>query len=692
MVKSKLLIKRKSRLCVLVRLCLIPLILSGNAYAKVDCPVQVLNESMLHTVNTANLSLLVLEDKERKFSVDNIKELSSSRFQESSGSISSVSRSGRLWIRICLTSESKYSDEWLLTLLPAYIESTEVYVEGLPYSDVKKQGVSHPFSNREYDYRAFVYPLNIKGEAVTTVHIKLDFYNRQAADVLLMTDKTFQRFSASEYITYGLYLGMVLLAAVINLIFWYRLRDRSYFLYAMSMILLASFSSITGGYASQFLFFNSNYPVVTLIMVNMNLCFAVFIGFLQSVFQLRRFYSRIYHVSRFYIAIFLVLAILFVLFSGPWLFRLNSIFTGTAIILFLFVSLNALFRHPQLRFYSIAFLPLQAALMLSVLKALGLGGWIPFVDHLPNVGGLVHVVLLNFVLARRAWQAEKDKELAKEELLQKVNAYNRELEIEVKERTEELDRANTELTEEISERAAIEVQLRQALSNEQLALREQKEFIAMVSHEFRSPLAVIDMAAQNLEAQMREPYPEILDRLRRIRNNSGRLTSLINNCLTTDRLASERTFELHTRPVDLCQFMEKLVSREIYQSRVELYLPDGPIISKVDPDLLSIALINVIENALKYSPIESRVLVDVTKHDSQIYIQVQDFGIGIESNSREKVFDKFYRAPNAQFKPGSGLGLYLSRNIMRQHLGTLNLVSSEYNVGCCFQFQWPLED
>ncbi|MBU2886944.1 sensor histidine kinase [Gilvimarinus agarilyticus] len=670
---------------------LVILIMALGTWANAQCPAQILSESMSAAVNTDNLSLLVLEDPARALTIEQVMALPDSRFEQASGNVSSATRGGGLWLRLCLQPDDDAPTEWLLTLLPAYIEHLELYRHGQLITNGKKQGFAYPFSNREYDYRGFVYRLNFTPSALTTYHLKLGFYDQQSTDVMLLTPEKFQRFMAIEYVTYGLYLGMVLLAALINFIFWYRLRDRDYLLYAVSMILLGAFSSISGGYASQFVFSGPNMSVSTLMVLSSALFGATFILFLQGTFRLRTFYRYIYYVTWGYITAFLLTGVFIVVAGWRWLFIASSVITSTFIVVFLFVSLHALIRHRSLRFYAVAFLPLQVALLLLFSKGLGLGGWIPLIDHLPNIGGLIHVVLLNFALARRAWQAEQDKFAAKEALLQQVTTHNLELESKVQARTLDLGCANIALTKEIEQRASIEVKLRESLANEKLALQTQKEFVAMVSHEFRSPLAVIDMVAQNLQIQLSQRFPEVVPRIQRIRNNTERMTILMNNCLTSERLATDGAPDIKIQSVDVCQILERLFAFNFGRGRIELVLPKEAVISEIDPELLAIAWVNVVENALKYSPEDTKILVQLCQTDSQVYLQISDRGPGIDPNLQDKIFDKFYRAPNVQTQPGSGIGLYLAKTIVEQHGGNVTLLPSEgAELGCCFQFQWPV--
>lgn len=649
-----------------------------------------LTPSMAQKVSSNDLSLLVLEDPENNLAIDDVTSLPVSSFISSTGTLSSSMRNGSVWIRLCLIRDSDAPSEWMLVLLPAYLKSIDFYSPQYGYKEARSQGFSLPYQNRENDYRGFSFELDVSDQHRSIYYFKISFYNRSSADVLLLTPKKFTRFIALDYLGYGFYLGMAILVVCINLIFWYRLRDPVYWRYALMMVLLSGFSSITGGYFSQFISVSSAISLPTLMMLNSTLVGAAFCLFIQSAFKLFSHYRYFYYLSWLFAVGFLTLGGLFLLGDWDWLYRLNSVFTAVLVFIFLGVSLHSLRRHRSLRLYAVAFLPLQAALVLSVLKSIGLGSWIPLVDYLPNVASLVHMVLLNVALARRAWQAEQDKRAARDDLLIQANKHNQELEVKVADRTRSLNQANHRLKSEVDERSRMEIKLRESLQTEQLALQAQKQFVAMVSHEFRSPLAVIDVAAQNLDAELSEQHPNVARRVQRIRRNTTRLTGLINNCLTSDRLSSANSGDLKIHTVNVTALLKNLFPSCYGQGRVDLRLHGDDIFCGLDPDLVSIAMVNVVDNALKYSPDDSPVEVTLTLNANRVEVTVCDLGSGIPESSRDRIFEKYYRAPAAQNMPGSGLGLYLSRLIMEQHGGTLELApQTKVKSGSCFILRWP---
>src|SRR5690606_37569146 len=227
---------------------------------------------------------------------------------------------------------------------------------------------------------------------------------------------------------------------------------------------------------------------------------------------------------------------------------------------------------------------------------------VPLADHLPNIGALVHVVLLNFALARRAERADRARQRAQQSALRAAQTSERMLEARVVERTRALDLVNAQLHREISERTAAQERLHEALEAERRALHGQRQFVAMLSHELRTPLAVIDTAAQGLADE--HAASQRRRRIERIRRSVGRLVGFIENLLAEDRIASPS--RMHMRRHDLRAALQQRYG-DVADGRVRTTLPDDPVEVFVDPDLIGIVVSNLVDNALKYSPKDTPV-------------------------------------------------------------------------------------
>ncbi|HEY7886583.1 MAG TPA: sensor histidine kinase [Cellvibrionaceae bacterium] len=673
----------------LLLLTLLGFVLPLTVYAS--CNSQLLTPPMETQINTTNLSLLMLEDLARELTIEQVSALPDSAFRPVSGTLSASGRGGSLWLRLCLEREPGVTDDWLLTLLPPYLQSVNLFqFDGDDYR-VKTQGFALPFYQRDVQYRGFTYRLSPPENKAALYTLRLDFSNRLNADILLLSEQSMYRLIAVEYSVFGLYIGMLMLVIFINLIFWFRLRDGIYWRYALAMLAVGFFSVIAGGYRAQFLYPEGSEHLHRVMMVSYAVCGLFLSLFIQSAFQFKKLYPFLYRGSWVFIGLYVALVLMALTGNTVLVNGLISRLNLVAIIVLFVITLHALFHHRCIRLYAMAFLPLQVAMLLMAVRALGYGSWIPMADHLPNMGALVHLVLLNLALARRAWQAENDKLVAQDALLVKARESKERLEELVLQRTYQLDMINSSLQAEVEEREQTEVQLRQALIAEQLALKTQQEFVAMVSHEFRSPLAVIDTAAHNLEYEFTAKLPEVLPRLQRIRRNTERMKTLLNNCLTNDRLATYSDGRMHIQCIDLVSFLHRVFPDGQYSDRLRVRAETDRLEIGVDPQLLSIAVTNLVDNALKYSPENELVQITLQQDDDKAIISVSDQGEGIAQSDRDKIFGKFYRGVSVQKSPGAGLGLYLARALVEQHGGSLQLMPFEADgLGSCFRIILPL--
>ncbi|WPZ32737.1 ATP-binding protein [Thalassobaculum sp. OXR-137] len=221
------------------------------------------------------------------------------------------------------------------------------------------------------------------------------------------------------------------------------------------------------------------------------------------------------------------------------------------------------------------------------------------------------------------------------------------------------------LEQDLRDTAELEMQTAQ---RERAARHLQQQFVAMVSHEFRTPLAVIDGAVQNLELSDARDTP----RLDRIRAAVIRLLRMIDICLTDARI-QDGELSVETEDLDLAVLVGDVIDGlDPKDGRLRLAVAGEPLFTAVDEGLVQIAITNVIDNALKYGPEQEPVAVEVTAtEEGGIAVSVSDLGPGVPEKERDRVFDKYYRASNIAGLPGAGLGLHLVRMIMEGHGGSV---------------------
>ena len=220
--------------------------------------------------------------------------------------------------------------------------------------------------------------------------------------------------------------------------------------------------------------------------------------------------------------------------------------------------------------------------------------------------------------------------------------------------------------------------------NQRLA-RQQMDFVAGVSHEFRTPLAVIGSAASNLADGLVETPDQVRTYGDLLRGESRRLTDLVERVLT---FASTNSRRLEVRPVDVAAVVRRVLS-DLNQTldeegvTVEHTIPEDLPAALADPAALETALQNLISNAVKYGRDGHWIGIEASSETGprgrpEIGLTVRDRGPGIDPEDRSHIFEPFYRgrrARNAQI-PGSGLGLSLVERLMRDLDGRISLETS----------------
>ncbi|MFC5517933.1 ATP-binding protein [Kaistia terrae] len=306
------------------------------------------------------------------------------------------------------------------------------------------------------------------------------------------------------------------------------------------------------------------------------------------------------------------------------------------------------------------------------------------------VGTLLHLVLLSAAVAKRARFAERSLNEEKDRVIAISQAAERDLTIKVRERTAELAESNASLEAEMDRRQLLEVRLRQSLDSVNEALVQQREFLAIVTHEFRGPLAVIATTADNLAHSEAEGSGDIQARAAKIRRTVNRMGILIENVLAGDRLdasgkplAVVETFDLNEILRIAYAVLDDNAIRRV------TFAPGDEAQVSGDRYLLEVALQNLIQNALKYSAAAAPVTVRLWVDQGMVRIDVTDHGAGVPLEQRALIFLKYYR-PAGQRAHGSGLGLYISREIARQHGGELTLAASDAN-GSTFSLSLPIK-
>jgi signal transduction histidine kinase len=223
------------------------------------------------------------------------------------------------------------------------------------------------------------------------------------------------------------------------------------------------------------------------------------------------------------------------------------------------------------------------------------------------------------------------------------------------------------------------------------------EFISLVSHELRTPLAAMKAATENLlDGIVGEISSGQKDYLLIVQRNIDRLGRLISDLLDISRIEAGR-LQLNKRPTDLISLIREVLQflqQAAAEKKITLLsrLPETLPVVNIDPDKIMQVLINLIGNALKFSPLGAEVIICAKVCGNQeILIEVKDTGPGISCQDLKKIFNKFYQASASQGQrsKGTGLGLAICKGIVEKHKGRI-WVESELGKGSKFTFSLPL--
>jgi signal transduction histidine kinase len=236
------------------------------------------------------------------------------------------------------------------------------------------------------------------------------------------------------------------------------------------------------------------------------------------------------------------------------------------------------------------------------------------------------------------------------------------------------------------------------VTRERRADRLKSDFVATISHELRTPITPIKGYAEVLLHRGNELTPEKRQHaLALIVERADHLARLVDDLLLASRVSGEAASGLDTRidDADLVALVRNVVAAfPALEGRVELHVPDGAIDVRCDPVRTNQCLSNLLSNAGKYAPDGTAIVVRLEAPEpgqSTAVVSVQDHGPGVPTAEQDRIFERFYRLgdPNTMTTGGSGLGLYIARELARAQGGDLTLASPP-GSGSTFTLQVPL--
>lgn len=570
-----------------------------------------------------------------------------------------------LWVHFSLPSARFGNDSLWLQLGPNFLDHLTVYYRPAGsktwVTRVAGDVSEHPSGDLYYRFPVFVLPRPPGGESLEVV-VRVRSTSAVLLDASVWTPPAYLAHATATSAFWGFYFGLATLTTLLALLAAVRLRRR--LAWAVCAFSLAyGLVACIQGYVGWLPFADAHLWQHYLTSVFTLLAYTCLLWVTTEALRLRDWRPRLYRLMLTTIGLSLLLLLSIPLDRYGQAIEIQGVVCVATALVLAFVGWRR-WRNEEggIMTLVLGLMPLLYVLS-AILALLSLFGFIPYEPAI--YGAWQYVVMVN-MLTVLGWVVFVIRQEARE--LQEKQV------------------------------------LAQALEREREASFHQRQFIAVVSHEFRTPLAVIANALENLqlpslnETQRRRRY-------RNMRRAADRLVQLTDNCLADSRLEAGGLL-LQRGPVDLLSLIRSaadVVDRsEAHRWRLQLNgEPLGALDYRsltifADAAMLRIALSNLLDNAVKYSS-SGTVDINVAIEGNDLRVSVRDHGWGIDPDAASLVFERYRRGPetvNAAGTAGTGLGLYVARQIVRAHGGELGLAWSSAQ-GSCFEITLPddvLED
>lgn len=580
------------------------------------------------------------------------------------------------WVRFALRRDTSVPHDFFLRLGPSMLDRVSVYVQTGDNPSAAESfreyilGDHHPVALRPVRHSSFVVPIVLPDGKPRSVYIRVRTTSTHELKGWIYSPEEFIFWSELRSLLNGGFFGIVLVVAFINAIYALRLRDMLYGYY--SLYVLTLFASYLGVEGILPLFWPAGAHLVSDYLTG----FGTGFGFASfALFAIRLFDTRgkLPFAHRYFQFTFLLGVAVCISIPLNVYGRLAPLLlvNGLFFVFYLtWLGIQLLRRRmPAGSLFLTAFMASNIGAILVCLRLLGLVPVTWLTTYSLQVGAVLSMVLMTLALTERVHAAEEKALAASRDAEQRAVGLANEM-------TRELQEKQRELLE--------------ALATERDALERQVRFVEMVSHEYRTPLAIIRANLDILEIKDGKGDRALHSNLSKMKRAVARLVEVLEVSLGRERVADQR-MQMNRAAIPVSLFIRELLDEagELWGNRrLELSLRDGGTVAG-DRLLLKTAFLNLIDNALKYSAEDEPVSVAVHTEGDAVVVAVRDRGRGIPADERGRVFEKYFRGAGSSETKGAGIGLYLVQRIIAQHGGFVSLAGGE-PVGTVVTVRLPL--
>lgn len=601
-----------------------------------------------------------------------------------------------VWLKLSLKQSRPENVDWILDLSPAFLDNIDVFrVQEDAVTSVGNFGDHRPWRDRDWRWRNSALPLQLSSDTPTTYYFRIQSSSSLALGPVLYRADIFPQAVTAQVLVLAVAIASGLMTMALSLLFFLMLRDRLYW-YLFLYVTAFAYCVVMFEGLLHFILRPENPVVLEWLQVLLQSVGAIALfRFTSTILDLPLHLPRINRITGKLVTATSIVGILLML-AGHYQLSIPLLWLVIA-LLCLTTPVVSLLLAPRLGLtaylYGVTFAAIALGSAFRFSWIFGASGPTLLSETNLPVGMFLHVFLLFIILPVRYIRLEKTMKANNELALRRISETGAQLQKLVAEKTDQLNDTNLLLSEQLlqsrQQRDELERtrdRLNTALQEEKKAHFEQRRFMRMVAHEFRTPLAVIGMANDLIDAEPSLPTEQVRRNSERIRTASERMASLINQALREDKLECI-DWRKNAAPVQVADLLRMAVSygemvsagRHVFSLELD---DDLQILS--DQELLLTALNNIVDNAVKYSPPGTRICVGALQaDDDSVQLYVRDQGRGMNKQEVADVLQKYFRAQSSEGIPGMGLGLYLVDRIVRLHNAEL-IITSELGQGTCF--------
>jgi len=674
-------------------------------------------------------SMELLEDTSGLYNISEV--IQSGRFIQNPNVTTNLGISKSVfWIRFSIKNNSNLN-ELLLAIQQPMLDEVEIFVQNNDgFIDSNEVGNDKPFYARQYPYVDYIFKVNLPQNGTRNIYLKIRSSAQMVLPVQIGQPDKIVDISVFKELLFGLYAGIILVMFLYNLFVYFTVKDRSYILYVLYILLIGLTQTTLQGYTFKYLWPGS----LWLASQGINL-FSCLVGiaaleFIKEFLKTKEFFPKLHRFFYLFSGLFLVSIVFSLAGNRTGSFKLMQADTGLASLFALFISYKIYkAKYRPARFFLISWTILLIGAIIFVLKDYGIIPYEHITAYSLQICSVAEIVLLSFALADKINIFRKEKEISQAQTLEAlqeneriVREQNVMLEAKVTERTHELKIANEDLNTAMVDLKDAQSQL---VESEKMASLGQ--LTAGIAHEINNPInfvtsnvrplnrdvymlldtigvieniAASDAGIAEKQRQIAEYKTEIdfdylkteIDQLLHgIGDGASRTAEIVKGLRIFSRLDEDAL-----KKADINEGLDStlVITNNLLGNIIKIKKDYGNIpLVECYPGKLNQVFLNIISNGIyaikkKFVEKDGGLLTIKTTHDEQnVFISITDNGTGMDENTKKRLFEPFFTTKDVG--EGTGLGLSIAYNTIVKHNGQVQ-VNSAIGIGTEFILILPL--